>query len=185
MNIILDSVNDMLDTPLGYKLITPAYHTFNPVIGRVTSMEPGICENGTIYAHGNAFFIKGLYAMGETEKAYALYKKFTPAYSNGNNCLKKDNPGYIYANCYYGPEHRNSPYKMEFSWITGSIAWFYNILYDDLLGIKRDYDGINICPQLPSEWDKLKALRIFRGKKSIFIFMVQESSSRYFLTASL
>ena len=165
MNIILESVNDMLDTPLGYKLITPAYHTFNPVIGRVTSMEPGICENGTIYAHGNAFFIKGLYAMGETEKAYALYRKFTPAYSNDNDCLKKDNPGYIYANCYYGPEHRNSPYKMEFSWITGSIAWFYNILFDDLLGIKRDYEGLSICPQLPAEWKKLDAQRIFRGKK--------------------
>lgn len=165
MNTIMNSVSELLDTPLGYKLITPTYETFNPIIGRVTSMQPGICENGTIYAHGNAFFIKGLYAMGETEKAYQLYKKVTPAFANSEDCMKKKNPGYVYANCYYGPEHKNSPFKMEFAWVTGSIAWFYNILFDDMLGIKRDYNGIEIAPQLPEEWGTVEAVRSFRGKE--------------------
>lgn len=162
--IILDSVNEMLDTPLGYQLITPTYKTFDPVVGRVTALEPGICENGTVYSHGNAFFIKGLYAVNEADLAYKLYQKVTPAFCSEDDEFKKQNPAYVYANGYFGPEHRNSPFKMEFSWVTGSIAWFYNILFDDLLGIKRDYDGIRIAPQIPASWDELEAVRNYRGR---------------------
>ena len=162
--LLLSSINDMLDTPMGFKLITPTYSTFDPVIGRVTALEPGICENGTVYSHGNVFLIKGLYASGDADSAYQLYKKTTPAFERENNKYKQRNPAYVYANGYFGPDHRNSPYKMEFSWITGSIAWYYNVLFEDLLGIKRDYTGIKIAPMLPEEWtDGFKAVRHYRG----------------------
>ena len=111
------------------------------------------------------FYIMGLFAAKEPDLAFNLYKKVTPAFCSEEDVLKKQNPGYVYANGYYGPEHRNSPFEMEFSWVTGSIAWFYNTMFNDLLGIKCDYDGIIIDPQLPANWNKLEAVRYYRGRK--------------------
>lgn len=161
---ILNSVDKYLQTDVGYQLIHPTYKTFDPMIGRVTSMEPGICENGTIYSHGNAFMIKGLYDIGEKERAYEVYKKVTPAYVANDDDVKNSSPSYVYANCYYGPEHRNSPYQVEFTWVTGSIAWFHNLLYEDMIGVARDHKGITIKPQMPDAWPQMSSTRTIRDK---------------------
>ena len=36
-------------------------------------------------------------------------------------------------------------------------------LYEGVLGIKRDYDGLRIDPCFPKEWEKAEATRHFRG----------------------
>lgn len=159
---IFAAIDKKLKTPLGYQLMASAYKTFDPVIGRVTAMEPGICENATIYSHGNSWMVLALLRNNEIARAWQLYQDATPAFGEGE--LKENNPRFVYGNCYFGPEHRNSPYKMEFNWITGSISWFYNNLLDELLGVRREYKGIKIAPRIPAEWDGFKLTRMFRGK---------------------
>ena len=159
---ILAAIDKRLKTPLGYQLMSPAYRHFDPVIGRVTSMEPGICENGTIYTHCNSWMVLALLRAGLTERAWSLYRDATPAY--GDSPLKKANPRYVYGNCFFGPEHRNAPYRMEFNWITGSIAWFFNIELDEMLGIRRDYEGLTIAPRLPKDWKGFTQDRTWRGR---------------------
>ena len=159
---MLASIDRKLKTPLGYQMMAPAFKHFDPVIGRVTSMEPGICENGTIYTHCNSWMVLALIRAGMTDRAWALYRDATPAY--GDSPLKKANPRYVYGNCFFGPEHRNAPYRMEFNWITGSIAWFFNIELDEFLGIRRDYAGITIAPHLPKDWKGFEQDRTWRGR---------------------
>ena len=159
---ILASIDRLLKTPLGYRLMAPAYRHFDPVIGRVTSMEPGICENGTIYTHCNAWMVWALLRAGLVERAWSLYRDATPAY--GDSPLKASNPRFVYGNCFFGPEHRNAPYRMEFNWITGSVAWFFNIELDGFLGIRRDYDGIRVAPHLPRDWSGFTQTRTWRGR---------------------
>ena len=160
---MLAAVDRRLRTPLGYQLMAPAYRHFDPVIGRVTSMEPGICENATIYTHCNSWMVLALLRNGLTERAWALYRDATPSY--GDSPLKKANPRYVYGNCFFGPEHRNAPYRMEFNWITGSIAWFFNIELDEMLGIRRDYAGLRVAPHLPKDWSGYTQERTWRGKR--------------------
>jgi cellobiose phosphorylase len=74
-------------------------------------------------------------------------------------------PPYIYANGCYGPDHKNNKLQMEFTWITGSVAWFYNVLTKEMVGIKPDFDSLVIDPKLPAEWNEVKVDRVFRGKK--------------------
>ena len=159
---IFAAIDKKLKTPLGYQLMDSAYKTFDPVIGRVTAMEPGICENATIYSHGNSWMVLALLRMNETERGWQLYQDATPAF--GDSELKRRNPRFVYGNCFFGPEHRNSPYMMEFNWITGSISWFYNNLLDELLGIRREYTGLKIAPHIPAAWNGFKMQRLFRGK---------------------
>ena len=47
-------------------------------VGRVTQKHPGTAENGAVYNHAAAFYIYGLYAVGEQDNAYRLLRKMIP-----------------------------------------------------------------------------------------------------------
>ena len=162
---MMKAVDENLLTDYGYLLQYPTFHHFDAEIGRITAMEPGIAENGTIYSHGNAFMIYALLKLGYADKAYDIFKKISPGYYEKGNENKKEGVPYSYTNCFYGPDHRHSPYEMEYSWITGSVAWFYNVMHQWMLGIRKEYDGLTIAPQLPAEWNEASIDMTFRGKK--------------------
>jgi cellobiose phosphorylase len=158
---LISSCDDLLGTPMGYRLLSPTYTEPDDRIGRISYLEPGICENGTVYAHLNVWFILGLLRSGKADKAYEVWQQICPGYGGG---AKAENPPYMFANCYYGPDHRVRPFQMEFTWITGSLAWFNTILLNEMLGVQPTYDGLLIRPNLPPGWDQVSIKRTFRGK---------------------
>ncbi len=160
---ILKSCDDILGTPLGYRLLAPTYREIDDNIGRISSMEPGICENGTIYSHLNVWMMMGLLRMGMADRALELWRDNAPGYFHTADDLRHMSPPYMYANCFYGPDHRNKAFQMEFTWITGSLAWFNNVMLTEMLGAKPDYAGLRIDPCLPSDWKECAVERYFRG----------------------
>jgi cellobiose phosphorylase len=78
---------------------------------------------------------------------------------------KKAIPPYVYANGYYAPEHRNNPLQAEFTWVTGSVAWWLEAAMENLLGVRRGYQGLTFDPVLPSSWNEAHMCRTFRGKE--------------------
>lgn len=162
---IIESAETLLKTGMGYRLLYPTFREFDPQVGRISCMEPGICENGTIYSHVNAWYILGLIRAGKPDKAYETFKLISPGYPSSLPGDPKQNmPPYIFANGYYGPDHRNNKLQMEFTWITGSVAWYYNVILKEMIGIQPDYDCLVINPSIPSDWEKVSAVRSFRNK---------------------
>ncbi|MDA3799159.1 MAG: hypothetical protein PF692_08780 [Kiritimatiellae bacterium] len=161
---LLDACDENLKMDIGYRLVSPPYLKRDDYIGRISYLEPGICENGTIYTHGNAFFMLAQLMQNDGDKAYDVFKKITPGYLTDVNSPKQKCPPYIYANGYYAPEHRNNALQMEFTWITGSISWLINAIIDHMIGVRRDYDKLIIDPVLPKEWDTVTINRTFRNK---------------------
>ena len=162
---MLKACDELLLTPLGYRLMVPPYLKRDDHVGRISYLEPGICENGTIYSHGNAFMIYALLRQHLGDRAYALFQRAAPGYLSGTGDPKEEAPPYVFANCYYGPEHRNRPFQMEFTWVTGSVSWFVNATLDYLAGVRREYDGLTIDPVLPSCWNEIRVDRTFRDKR--------------------
>ena len=161
-NTIIKAMDEHMATPVGYMLLTPSFKEFDPTIGRISSMEPGICENGTIYSHTNIWMILGLLKYGKADLAYDLFKKIAPGYVFGDNAeIKNKCLPYMFSNCYFGPEHKNSAFQMEYSWITGSVAWYTNTMENYLVGARPTYEGLVIEPHLP--FDKASMKREFRG----------------------
>ena len=162
----IHSADALLSTRMGYLLLAPTFMKPDDHIGRISCLEPGICENGTVYSHVNAWMVMGLLRAGMPDKAYETFRRITPGYpTEGEDDPKQKMPPYIYANGYFGPDHRNNKFQMEFTWITGSVAWYYNVLSREMLGIQPEYGGLRIDPRLPSHWDHCSAQRKFRGKK--------------------
>jgi len=162
LNSVINSCEKHLGTPLGYALLSPVFTETDDRIGRISSMEPGICENGTIYTHTNIWMVLGLILNGKNEEAYELFKKITPGYPDESGYKNGALP-YMYANCYFGESHRNRKYEMEFSWITGSVAWVYNTILGNILGVSADYKGLRISHGAPSEWKSYNVNRNFRN----------------------
>ena len=158
------SCDKLLLTDLGYALLSPTFFKKEDRIGRISCMEPGICENGTIYSHTNAWMILGLIKSGRTEEAFSLLKRIMPGYVSGKkNDPKTDCPPYVFANCYFGADHRNRKFQMEFTWVTGSVAWYNNIMLQYILGARAEFGGLRIDPKIPAEWNECSVVRNWRG----------------------
>ena len=155
-----------LKTEIGYLLLAPTFFEFDPGIGRISSMAPGICENGTVYSHVNIWMIFGFLRAGKIDEAYEAFKRFSPGYLTGEEDDPKRNmPPFLYANGYYGPDHKNNRFQMEYTWITGSVSWIYNVIMKEMIGIKPYFDGLKIDPKLPSQWNAIQVERDYQGRK--------------------
>ena len=60
----------------------------------------------------------------------------------------------------YHPKYYGRSYQ---SWTTGTSAWCMMGLYEGILGVQRDYQGLRICPAFPSNWQEAEMTRRFRG----------------------
>lgn len=160
---ILASMDELLGTDLGYLILAPTYTSPEARVGRISSMEPGIAENGTVYSHLNAWMILGLLRQGMADKAYELFRKIAPACQEGKGGVKAEAVPYMFANCHFGPDHRNKPFQMEYTWITGSVAWFCTVIPEEMIGVRAEFGGLRIRPCLPSTWKECSIHRHWRG----------------------
>jgi cellobiose phosphorylase len=99
---------------------------------------------------------------GRGDRAWEYYKKICPAYvEEKNSRLHKVEP-YVYAQMIAGKDAA-IPGEAKNSWLTGTAAWNYFALTQYILGIRPQYDGLQIDPCIPAEWKGFKVTRKFRG----------------------
>ena len=49
------------------------------------------------------------------------------------------------------------------SWYTGSAAWLYRLLVEDLLGIHLETDTLSFAPHFPGDWTEFKLTYRYRN----------------------
>jgi cellobiose phosphorylase len=109
------------------------------------------------------------YLAGRNDKAFDTFKKILPSED-------KSEP-YAQSNGYIGPTAlRQKKHVSDDPWRTGAVAWNLLNCYDNLLGFKRDIDGVKIEPKIPSNWDKVFYKREFRG--TIFEINITRGNSK-------
>lgn len=169
-NELMDLIERELATPAGYVLCKPACRQQNPRIGMFSFMTPGVCENASIYCHGNAFKIVADCQLGRAEEAYATLKKILPG--NPENPDSGVEP-YAVTNQYLGPENPHRAGDANGTWITGTAGWIYRAVTEHLLGLQPGYDGLHLRPCLPSAWPEVKIRRVFRD--NVYNIVLQRS----------
>ena len=153
------NVRHRLNTGWGLLLNWPTY--FKPVanVGRLSYLRPGICENGSVYIHGNAFMLLALLERGMADEAWQLLRDIHP----GNKRRPITNQINTYFNGFFGPDAICAPGQGEHAWCTGSSAWLFLAVTEYMFGLRRTYDGLIIKPCLPTGWKKATITRVFRG----------------------
>lgn len=156
---MIRSVRRHLATPYGYMLLSPAYTEMNENIGRLSCLEPGCSENGSVYTHGNAFLAVGLFQHGMADHGYNVVMRIMP-FNPGNP--SRSVMKFQLSNGYGGPAHRNDPGKAQFGWSTGSGAWLHQAVIEYMLGLRRTYGGLVVRPCLPSCLKRASVTRRYR-----------------------
>lgn len=98
--------------------------------------------------------------LGRGDMAYDYYTKIAPAFIEDIQELHKTEP-YVYSQMIAGKD-AFKPGEAKNSWLTGTAAWNYAAITQHILGIKPAFNGLEIDPCIPKEWDGYKVKRKFR-----------------------
>lgn len=160
---MIAAVREHLDTGYGCVLHAPAFTGLVPRIGQMTAMTPGFYENGSVYEHGNGFWIMALAKRGHADDALAAWKAVLPVADNKPNL---DSEPFVVPNYYIGPAGGERAQRNLYlsGWRTGSAAWMWIALWEGLLGFEPDYTSLAIHPRLPSGWNQVRVQRTWRGR---------------------
>ncbi len=157
----LDSVKKYLDCEHGLVLNNPAFTEYIPDYGEISTYPAGYKENAGIFAHNNPWVIIGETVLGRGDRAWEYYQKICPAYVEEKSELHKVEP-YVYCQMTAGKDAAR-PGEAKNSWLTGTAAWNWYAITQFILGIRPAYNGLEIDPCIPADWDGFDVSRKFRG----------------------
>lgn len=162
--IAMDSVYELLNTPMGIKKIHPSIKDYPSKENPLTNYNKGTGENGAVFCHANTWAIIAECILGRGDRAYQYYTQLLPmlAQEKAGEWRYKAEP-YVYASNIFGPESDKFGLA-NVSWLSGTAAWMYIAVTQYILGIKPTWSGLEVKPCLPSNWKSAKATRKFRGK---------------------
>jgi len=150
---------EQLATPIGHLLLDPPYtRASREDVGRIADMLPGQFENGSIYTHGESFYLYALALAGKSDEWYEQ--------------ILKTLPDRLVPDIATGPPHQQSNYAVgpahpaygqnPFSNFTGSLAWYRRGI-ERIAGVLADFAGLRIDPRPPQSWDSYRVVKRFRG----------------------
>lgn len=159
----MDSVEAYLYTPYGLMLNAPAYTKPDDEIGFVTRVYPGVKENGAVFSHPNPWAWAAECVLGRGDKAMKYYDALCPYYQNDKIELREAEP-YSYCQFIMGRDH-TAHGRARHPFMTGSGGWAYFSATRYMLGIRPQFDHLNIDPCIPADWKGFTADRVWRGAR--------------------
>ena len=128
------------------KLFWPPFKNTDHNPGYIKAYKCGIRENGGQYTHGAIWLVTALAMRGEAAKAMRILKMLNPV----NHALTKEQaekykvePYVVAADVYSASTNVGMG---GWTWYTGSAAWMYKTILENILGIKIKNDKMRVEP---------------------------------------
>lgn len=157
----LDAVYEHLATPHGIMLHHPPFSQYYLHLGEISSYPPGYKENSSIFCHTNPWIMIAEAQVGNGERAYDYYLRINPSAREEQSEIHRCEP-YVYAQMIAGQDAPSFG-EAKNSWLTGTAAWNFVAITQWILGIRPTYNGLQIAPLVPPEWQGFTAVRHFRN----------------------
>lgn len=157
----MDSVDRYLYTRYGIMLNAPSYTVPDEEVGFVTRVYPGVKENGAIFSHPNPWVWAAECRLGRGDRAMKFYEALCPSRQNDQIEIRQAEP-YSYCQFIMGKDHTAFG-RARHPFMTGSGGWAYFSATRYMLGIRPQFDHLEIDPCIPADWPGFEARRIWRG----------------------
>jgi cellobiose phosphorylase len=118
-------------------------------------------ENGAIFNHTQGWAVLAAAQLGWGNLAWEYMRNVMPASFNDKAEIRQVEPYVVCQSTHSKFSQRYGSGRV--SWLSGSAVWNYVAMTTGILGIKPQYDGLEISPCIPDEWPGFKASRRFRG----------------------
>ena len=165
-------------------LFTPPFdHTAHDP-GYIKSYPPGLRENGGQYTHGALWSVLAFAALGEGDKAAALFALLNPinhARTPSEVQRYRVEPYVVAADVYSAPGHVG---RGGWTWYTGSAAWMQRAGVEGLLGITYEGDTLRVDPCIPASWPGFEAA-VRRGESTWRVVVANPTGVQRGIAAAL
>ncbi len=157
----LNSVAERLATPNGIILQQPAYSTYQPRLGEISSYPPGYKENAGIFTHNNTWIQIAEALVGRGDRAFGYYMSVCPSGKEDQIDTFRCEP-YVYNQMTAGRDAM-TPGEGKNSWLTGTAAWCFVSISQYILGVRPGANGLIVDPCIPKAWKGYTVHRQYRG----------------------
>ncbi|MBN1154334.1 N,N'-diacetylchitobiose phosphorylase [candidate division KSB1 bacterium] len=157
----MEKVHERLATDYGIMLCDPPYTDTDYTIVKAQLFNRGLKENGGIFLHTQGWAVIAEAMLGNGHRAYEYLRAYLPAAQNKMADIREIEPYVLSQSTHtpYSPRHGAS----RIPWLTGSATWTYYAITHYILGIRPEYEGLQIDPCIPENWKGFSVTRKFRG----------------------
>ena len=161
--VILNNVNDRLNTAYGAILMDPPYHAHAFDGALAVIYNPGTKENAGIFSQSQGWLILAEALCGHGGRAFDYFMENAPAAQNDRAEIRHLEP-YCYGQF---TEGKASPHfgRSHVHWLTGTASTVMVGCVEGILGLRPDFGGLRLSPSIPASWDGFTMEKQFRGKK--------------------
>jgi cyclic beta-1,2-glucan synthetase len=135
-------------------LFTPPFDRTPLDPGYIKGYPPGLRENGGQYTHAALWSVMAFAALGEGDKAAALFSLLNPvnhARTRTDMHRYKVEPYVVAADVYAAPGHVG---RGGWTWYTGSAGWMQRAGVESVLGLVVHGERLEIDPCIPRAWPR-------------------------------
>ena len=144
-------------------LFTPPFDQTPLDPGYIKGYPPGIRENGGQYTHAALWSVMAFAALGEGDKAAALFSLLNPinhAATRSDVQRYKVEPYVVAADVYAAAPHVG---RGGWTWYTGSAGWMQRAGIESILGLRIEGSVLCVDPCVPKTWQHFEMTVRFRS----------------------
>jgi cyclic beta-1,2-glucan synthetase len=140
------------------KLFDPPFSNQERSPGYIVGYGQGFRENGGQYTHGAVWLAMAAIKCEKVDKGYEILNFLLP--ENHDLSRYAAEPFVLPADVYSAPNHEG---EAGWTWYTGSAAWFFRVVTQELFGLKLRGGKLYIEPNLPKNMPNYSLT--WRGRK--------------------
>jgi len=155
------------------RLLDPPFDNSQPYPGYIQGYVPGIRENGAQYTHAAVWLPLAYTMTGQADKALEILDMINPINltSTAHQAFTYKGEPYVLAgDVYTHPQHIG---RAGWTWYTGSAAWMYILVIENIFGLKLKGDNLTFQPCVPKSWQNFSL--DFHFKDSVYNIEYQNS----------
>jgi cyclic beta-1,2-glucan synthetase len=157
-------------------LFEPPFDQADPSPGYIRGYPPGVRENGGQYTHAALWLAMALARKGEGTRAAQILRLLNPIeHTREPEAVWRYGvePYVVAADVYALAGHIG---QGGWSWYTGSAAWMYRTWIEEVLGLKKRGETLQISPVIPAWWDGFTMT--YRHGESLYEITVENPDHR-------
>jgi cyclic beta-1,2-glucan synthetase len=146
-------------------LFTPPFERTPLDPGYIKGYPPGIRENGGQYTHAAAWSVIAFAALGQGDKAAALFSLLNPINHTSTRAdvqRYKVEPYVVAADVYSVAPHLG---RGGWTWYTGSAGWLYRAGIEAILGFRLQGAFLHLDPCIPKAWPRFELAFKYRSAR--------------------
>jgi cyclic beta-1,2-glucan synthetase len=138
-------------------LLDPPFDAARPNPGYIAGYPPGLRENGGQYTHAALWVAMAFARLGGGEEAFEYFHMLNPvnhARTRADAERYHVEPYVVAADIAAHPDRVG---RGGWTWYTGSAGWMHRVGLEEILGLRRRGDVLEVSPCIPASWPGFNA----------------------------